>query len=268
MSEKAIDEQWPKITTDNEYKEWSRSRFYEIETLEQRGEPMDEFYRHAPAFWTSRTVFWFSLIAMLVLFGLSYYLGSSVCKTIVWWSNVCQNLAVGFVASLVLMVYANLKDRTSAYYSELVRVLKRKIDVLRTALNDFNSPCMDVAVLNGKYLECVYMSHQAEQFCYVVVGFMKYLHERIPCFKARMNNMICCFEGRRDKVCDVARKMQEEWRKSGVIERALAMACENAVFDFSHSIYGLEAYTAAIEREVFKLKFGKRKTFEHDPAEE
>ena len=209
MDEKVNAGRWPRITTDHEYKEWAHTRFYEIETLGQRGEPMDEFYRHAPALWTRGAVFWSSLIAMVALFGLSYRLGGSEGSTAVWWSNACLNLAMGFVASLVLMVYADLKDRTSAYYSELVRVLRRRIEVLRTALRDFDGPCMDVAVLNRQYLECMYMSHQAEQFSSMVVGFMKYLHERIPCGRSRMKAAIVYFEKRRDEVCEVARKIQE-----------------------------------------------------------
>jgi len=50
-----------------------------------------------------------------------------------------------------------------------------------------------------------------------------------------------------------------------MFDRELARACENAVFEFSYSIRELEMYVANIEREVFTLKFGKRKKFEHDP---
>lgn len=265
MDEKVKAGRWPRITTDHEYKEWAHTRFYEIESLGQRGEPMDEFYRHAPALWTRGVVFWVSLIVMVALFVLSYCLGSNRCERFVWWSNACQNLAMGFVASLVLMVYADLKDRTSAYYSELARVLRRRIDVLRIALQDFDSPCMSAAALNGQYLECMYMSHQAEQFSFMVVGFMKYLHERIPCGRSRMKAAIVYFEKRRDEVCEVARKIQEAWQKSQMFDRDLARRCENAVFEFSYSISELETYVANIERELFSLKFGKRKKFEHDP---
>ena len=264
MDEKVKEGKWPRITTDHEYKEWAHARFYEIESLEQRGEPMDEFYRHAPALWTRGVVFWVSLIAMVALFVLSYCLGSSRCEKVVWWSNACQNLAMGFVASLVLMAYADLKDRFSAYYCELARVLRRRIEVLRTALRDFDGPCMDVAVLNRQYLECMYMSHQAEQFSYMVVGFMKYLHERIPFGRSRMKAAIVNFEKRRDEVCEAAKKIQEAWQKAEMFDRELARTCENAVFEFSYSICELEMYVADIEREVFAIKFGKRKKFKHD----
>ena len=265
MGKEVKEMRWPKITTDHAYKEWARTRFYEIEALGQRGEPMDEFYRHAPALLMRSIVFWGSLIAMVALFVLSYFLGCSKCERIVWWSSACQNLAMGFVASLVLMVYADLKGSTSAYYSELVRVLRRRIDLLRIALQDFDSPCMSVAVLNGQYLECVYMSHQAEQFIYVVVDFMKYLHERIPCGRARMKAAIVYFEKRRDKVCESAREIQEAWQKSKKFNRELVRVCENAVFEFSYSISEIETYVENIEREVFALKYGRRKKFEHDP---
>ena len=267
MGEKVNEGRWPRITTDSEYKEWSRARFYEVETLGQRGEPIDEFYRHAPALWTRGVVFWLSLLAMVALFGLSYYLDGIKCAKATWCSNACQNLAMGFVASLVLMVYANLKDSTSAYYSELVSVLRRRIEVLRTALRDFDGPCMDVAVLNGQYLECMYMSHQAKQFSYVVVDFMKYLYERIPYGRARMKEAISYFESCRDTVCGAAGKIHEEWQKSGKVGRELARACENAVFKFSYSIRELELYVAGIEKELFTIKFGKRKTFKHDPED-
>jgi hypothetical protein len=268
MCENVNEGRWPKITSDRECKEWARARFYEVETLGQRGEPMDEFYRHAPGLWTRGVVFWSSLVAMVALFGLSYHLGGIEGSAATWWSNACQNLAMGFVASLVLMVYADIKDRTSAYYSELVRVLRRRVQVLRTALRDFDGPSMDVAVLNGQYLECVYMSHQAETFCYNVVGFMKYLYERIPYGRTRMKSAITHFEKRQNAVCEIARKIQEEWHKSKMFDRELARACENAVFEFSYSLRELETYVAGDEKKVFSLKYGTRRKFEHDPESE
>ncbi len=153
-----------------EYQEWFEEHLGEVESLNMSGD--NSILRHQPK--VLKFKWWiFALIAGILVCGLVSYFTYTVVP---WLSNLLLNLSAGILASLILLIFTNLKDKNINYANDAIPLLEKRMEQFNNALFDHNVD-LQISRQRGDIDEYFGFHKLLSNTQCVITGFIEYLNE-------------------------------------------------------------------------------------------
>lgn len=168
--------------TESEYALWFDKYLGEVESLDSYNTAKSPFANIPKPLY--RTIWtWLCSLAVPCCIGGSFLLAYLYelygFWTLNWGCNALLSLSIGLIASLILMIYSNIRERNIAFYSDLILVLEKRHSDMQEAYLD------TVIKIRRRFQEhnfemCYQAWHANSSACYVAVEFLRYLLKALP----------------------------------------------------------------------------------------
>lgn len=173
-----------------------------------------------------------------------------------WICNVLLSLSIGLIASLILMIYSNTRERNIAFYSDLIPVLeKRHSDMQEAYLGT-------VLKIQRRYQEhdfemCYQAWHANSNACYVILGFLRYLHKALPFTPDSLNINAEKIDSFEDEIYKANNQIQTEFFKGKTISSATVDKCIRATDSGGYALSIIEDLINEFRKNLYRIKYGK-----------
>lgn len=241
-----------KIPPEREWKRIHREKLWMIEDLNQEF-AADILFNRLPTFSLAKWIWWLCGSA-LCLIAASYLLDGHQN----WLSNLCLNLAMGVVASVMILIYTTRREHVVAGYQGVIENLESRIAVLSAVQSkDLVDP--QFAFQSQSYEDGCGWLWAHYNFSPVVKGYFdylaKHLSDRFKSFewqKARLQ-----MEKMSRQEDDVVRPFLDDWLRTKAENDEMKRECCYVLWDNNRCrLQILDALLAKVKAEVTTVRVG------------
>lgn len=168
--------------TENEYESWFDKYLGDIESLDS-SKAVESPFANTPK--PLKRLKWIIACssAIIVCVGTSCWLTYTYELSGYWlWNwlgNALINLSIGIIASLILMIYTNIRERNIFFYSDLIPVLEKRYIDMREAYFDTVFK-IRIGFQQKDYEKSYQAWHANSNACFVIIEFLRYLYKALP----------------------------------------------------------------------------------------
>jgi hypothetical protein len=170
-----------------------------------------------------------------------------------WISNALLSFSLGIVASLLIMIYTNAKERNVAFYSDIIPILEDRCENMRKAY--FSCFFKVDRYFSAKdYNKCFDAWHANCNTCFVILDFLRYLHAVLPFQPKSLTASLNDIEKAIDVLSEANQRISREFFDSNEIRRETLDFCrrtteyghrgllivENMIQEFKCNLYGIK----------------------------
>ena len=241
-----------KISPERTWKQIHREKLWMIEDLNQEF-AADILFKRLPTFSLAKWIWWLCGSA-LCLIAASYLLDGHQN----WLSNLCLNLAMGVVASVMILIYTTRREHVVAGYQGVIENLESRIAVLSAVQSkDLVDP--QFAFQSQSYEDGCGWLWAHYNFSPVVKGYFdylaKHLSDRFKSFewqKARLQ-----MEKMSRQEDDVVRPFLDDWLRTKAENDEMKRECCYVLWDNNRCrLQILDALLAKVKAEVTTVRVG------------
>ncbi|MCH1966195.1 hypothetical protein [Paraclostridium sordellii] len=244
---------------EREYKEWFETNLSDIESpldYEHKSPLLNKPRRFKAINWI--IINFLSIVGCLII---SFFLMKYENKFIIWWSNLFMSISSGLLASLIILLFTNSRDRNIAYYEHIIPLLKDRYRKLNYAYN-FCWPKLDIAYQTNNVDDYFKYSHYSANTNIVIIGFMEYIitsfnfSKQFPYNQNKLNiassivleaSNLCQSEYYKNKLSN-----KEKFKQIKVLNEESS----NVPFEILNI---LENLIDELEQELYRIKYHKKK---------
>lgn len=246
--------------TEYEYEEWFEKYLGQVETLDKQGKENSPFaYIPKPL----RRIRWLILciISLVVSTGISLGMAALYEKFYFWlwnWiSNAMLSLSIGLVASIIIMIYTNIRDKNIVFYSDIIPSIETRIESMRSAYWAYAFK-IQKAYQKQDYSACYEAWHINSNTCFVILEYVRFLKTVLPAnFKGLLPDETD-IETTKNKISDAHAKIQQEFLHTQFISKETVDKCISATYCGANALQRLEHLLAAIRRSLYGLKYNTK----------
>lgn len=173
-----------------------------------------------------------------------------------WISNAFLSLSLGVVASLLIMMYTNARERNVAFYSDIIPVLENRHENMRKAYNDFYFK-IDRYCRNQKYTECYHAWHANCNACFIILEFLRYLHTVLPFHPKSLTFSLEKIENAKESLTEANEKISREFFDQDSISLETVSYCCRTLECGTQCLYDIEDLIQEFKCNLYGIKYGK-----------
>ena len=245
--------------TEREYEDWFEKYLGDIESLDKTR--FKSPLLNIPKPFNGKKWIVFHVIVLISSVVLSFVLAyiSSICGKwfYEWFSNAFLNLSLGLVASLILLLYTNHRDRNVAFYSDIIPLLKTRYENMREAYRDFTNKISRYHQQND-YENCYIALKANSNTCIVIADFFKFLITVLPYKPKSIDIDFDYLDKGIHAIVDADHKMRTEFSKQSIISDETVKACNNANYIGQHLLFTLQKLIIEFEQMLYGIKYTKK----------
>lgn len=173
-----------------------------------------------------------------------------------WISNAFLSLSLGVVASLLIMVYTNARERNVAFYSDIIPVLENRHENMHKAYFDYALK-IDRFYYSHDYEKCYYAWHANCNTCLVILDFLRYLHTVLPFRPKSLTSSLEKIEKAKDNLTEANEKISKEYFAHNTISEETEKICRQASDCGLVCLYEIENLIQELKCNLYGIKYGK-----------
>lgn len=173
-----------------------------------------------------------------------------------WISNAFLSLSLGVVASLLIMVYTNAKERNISFYSDIIPILESRRENMHKAYFDTYFK-VDIHCRNQKYTECYQTWHASCNTCFVILEFLRYLHKVLPFHPQSLTFSLEEIEKANEHLTEANERISHEFFDQDCISRETVTYCCRALECGTYCLYNIEDLIQEFKCNLYGIKYGK-----------
>lgn len=252
--------------TEHEYEEWFDKKLGNIESLSKSLEADSPFLYAPTALKRGKWIFVCAISFLGCLFG-SWFM-AYIYQAINYWiwnwlSNLLLNFSIGLIASIAIMSYTNTRDKTIAFYTDIIPVIEKRINDLRSAYDDYSLK-LEIKYQSKNYQDAYEAWHVSSNTCFVILEYIRFLIRMLP---AQITDTLPTeeqLEKASGRILAANRKIQEEYFESEFFSKETCAECVQVVDWGMFALGSLDQFLTSISGGLYGLKYSKmdQKKFE------
>lgn len=173
-----------------------------------------------------------------------------------WISNAFLSLSLGIVASLIIMLYTNAKERNISFYSDIIPVLENRRENMRKAYFDYALK-IDRFYYSKDYEKCYNAWHANCNTCFVILEFLRYLHTVLPFHPKSLTFSLAEIEKAENNLSEANEKISKEFFDQHMISEETEKICRQASDCGLVGLYEIEGLIQELKCNLYGIKYGK-----------
>lgn len=248
------------MTSEHDYEEWYQKYLGDIESVLDY-EPERSPYTNTPKPFSQRKMLiWCTVLIFLSLLG-SFFCSLSYESfhhwILSWFSNIFLSFSIGLVASIVLLIFTTIKDRNSAFYSDIIPDLERKHQNMQDAYFQY---CNKISIYfqQQNFNECYDSWRIASNTSFVILDFLEYLEKVLPYRPKCLTLAQSDIEEAKNNISIANSQIESEYIKDFHISKETADACDKAIFPASTALTAIQALIEEFKQTRYELQYGQK----------
>ena len=246
------------LMNENEYEKWYDDYLRDIESPYSIND-FDSPFVHAPT--PVNKTRWFlclgiTLVGTIIISGICFSTyGKSGGWSWSWLGNATLSLAIGVIASLIIMAYSSQRDKNISFYSTILPDMQRKYWNMRKAFDG----CIVRMVENTKqkdYLAYYQAWEMSTIACHVILGYLEHLVKALPFTPDSLSKInVNTIKEVHDEIKAIRSQIDKEFSVTGDMTAEMRAECQktlsygnkalNIIFDllleFNCNLYSLHS---------------------------
>lgn len=173
-----------------------------------------------------------------------------------WISNTFLSLSLGVVASLIIMVYTNVRERNIAFYSDIIPILETRHANMHKAYFDYALK-VDRFYHSKDYEKCYNAWHINCNTCFVILEFLRYIHAVLPFSPKSLTFSLEKIEKAKNSLSEADEKISREFFDQNIISAETEKVCYQILDCGLAGLYEIEELIQELKCNLYGIKYGK-----------